>query len=249
MEPLSKALKEKKPVYGVLKSIAFNSVGHGNGITAPTATSQQKVIQEALNAAKVKPSDITFLECHGTGTVLGDRIEISALVSVFNDHEPHKFGRLPIGSIKSVFGHLDSAVGLLGLFKVLASLMTKQIAPTAHFKAPHPELVDSLLYVPSKTLPWEASESSTRIAGVSSFGLTGTNCHVIVAEPSASESKDQVTGCYPLLFSGKTMEQIQKQASLHKTSGVARMTELPGHCIGTHTCALPNAVPGGCKRA
>ena len=236
VEPLSKALKEKKPVYGVLKSIAFNSVGHGNGITAPTATSQQKVIQEALNAAKVKPSDITFLECHGTGTVLGDRIEISALVSVFNDHEPHKFGGLPIGSIKSIFGHLDSAAGLLGLFKVLASLMTKQIAPTAHFKAPHPELVDSLLYVPSKTLPWEASESSTRIAGVSSFGLTGTNCHVIVAEPSASESQDQVTGCYPLLFSGKTMEQIQKQASLYKTliqQSILKTSRntLPGLCL------------------
>ena len=235
VEPLSKALKERKPVYGVLKSITLNSVGHGNGITAPTATSQQKVIQEALIAAKVRPSDITFLECHGTGTVLGDKIELSALGRVFEEYKPCD-RRLPIGSIKSMFGHLDSAAGLLGLFKVLASLMTKQIAPTAHFKAPHPELVDSRFYVPSKTLPWEASESNTRIAGVSSFGLTGTNCHVIVAELRGSESIDQVTGCFPLLFSGNSMEQIQKQASLYKTliqQSVLKTSRntLPGICL------------------
>ena len=220
-----------KPLPGVY--IHIDSVGHGNGITAPTASSQQKVTQEALNAAEVKPSDITFVECHGTGTMLGDKIELSALGSVFN--EAHNIDRLPIGSIKSIFGHLDSAAGLLGLFKVLTSFMTKQIAPTAHFKTPHPEL-----YVPSKTLPWD---TSARVAGVSSFGLTGTNCHVVVSEFSTSvnESEDQETGLsfYPQLFSGNTVEQIRKQVSLYKThiqqsilqTGRNTLPGLPGLCL------------------
>ena len=120
-----------------------------------------------------------------------------------------------------MFGHLDSASGLLGVFKVLALLMTKQITPTAHFKTPHPELVSSCLCVPTETIPWKTNKLKARIAGVSSFGLTGTNCHTIIAEPSSSwgktEEQFEIAGClYPLIFSGKTMEQIRKQMSLYK---------------------------------
>lgn len=219
VEPLSKALMEQKPVYAVIKGIASNSVGHSNGITAPTSTSQQKVIQAALNASNVKPSEITFIESHGTGTKLGDRIELSALAAIFNKEQ--SVFNLPIGSVKSIFGHLDSAAGLLGVFKVLASLMTKQIAPTAHFTKPHNELINSSLYVPAETVPWKGNGSDTRIAGVSSFGLTGTNCHAVLSEPSNSQkdTEDQTTGVnsFSLLFSGKNVQQIRKQLSLTKT--------------------------------
>ena len=90
-----------------------------------------------MKAAKLKQLDVSFVESHGTGTKLGDRIEIAALASVF------KSKKLPVGSVKSMFGNLDSAAGLLGVFKVLASLLSKQLAPTAHFKTPHAELVKS----------------------------------------------------------------------------------------------------------
>ena len=238
VEPLSTALKDEKQVYGVIHSIASNSVGHCNGITAPISTSQQKVIEKALNDAQVNPSDITFIEAHGTGTKLGDRIELSALATVF---KPKYVGKLPIGSVKSMFGHLDSASGLLGVFKVLALLMTKQITPTAHFKTPHPELVSLCLCVPTETIPWEKNKLKARIAGVSSFGLTGTNCHTIIAEPSSSwgktEEQFELAGClYPLIFSGKTMEQIRKQMSLYKIYIQHLLVEptgntLPGLCL------------------
>ena len=126
---------------------------------------------------------------------------------------------LAIGSVKNIFGHTDSAAGLLGVFKVLASLMTKSIPPTTHFKVPHHELRDSSLYVPTKTIPWDTNTSSERIAGVSSFGLTGTNCRVIIAESQdVPREKDAKVGSdfIPLMFTGKTYKQIRKQTSLYK---------------------------------
>ena len=214
-QPLHSALKEKKHIYGIVKGVASNNVGHGNGITAPSSISQQSVIKEALNAAQVRPSDISFIECHGTGTVLGDRIELSALNSIFNHN-------LPIGSTKSMFGHLDSAAGLLGLFKVLASLMVNKIPPTLHFKTPHSEIQNSLIYVPSATVNWNTNNAGSRLAGLSSFGLTGTNVHAIISEQEINTNEvnaENSTGSthYPLLILGKSLKQIKKQVSLHQT--------------------------------
>ena len=214
-QSLHSALKERKHIYGVIKSVASNNVGHGNGITAPSSISQQSVIKEALNAAHVRPSDISFIECHGTGTVLGDRIELSALNSIFNHN-------LPIGSTKSLFGHLDSAAGMLGLFKVLASLMATKIPPTLHFKNPHPEIQNSLIYVPSTTVDWNTNNVGSRLAGLSSFGLTGTNVHAVISEQETTidevdaESSTDSTH-YPLLLHGKSLKQLKKQVSLHQT--------------------------------
>ena len=214
-QPLHSALKERKHIYGIIKSIASNNVGHGNGITAPSSISQQSVIKEALNAAHIRPSDISFIECHGTGTVLGDRIELSALNSIFNHN-------LPIGSTKSMFGHLDSAAGMLGLFKILASLMAKKIPPTLHFKIPHPEIQNSLIHVPSTTVNWNTNNTGSRLTGLSSFGLTGTNVHAIISEQetkidevNAENSTDSTH--YPLLLHGKSLKQLKKQVSLHQT--------------------------------
>ena len=218
-EPLEKALKEKKPIYGIVKSVASNSVGHGNGITAPSAISQRDVIQDALKSARVQPSEITFIEGHGTGTKLGDRIELSALRSVFKDtRDPD--AELSIGSVKSVFGHLDSAAGVLGVFKTLASLGSKKIPPTIHFKTPHAELVNSGLNVPAETVYWHPNKiTGSRVAGVSSFGLTGTNCHVVITEAAAEawDEECEATGHnYHLLIAGSGLKQIKRQLHLHK---------------------------------
>ena len=218
LEPLSTALKEQKPVYGIVKGVASNCVGRGNGITAPSATSQQKVIKEALTDAGLKATDISFLLAHGTGTKLGDRIELSALSSVFSSEEENHV--IPLGSTKSVFGHVDSASGLLGVFKVLASLMTKQIPPTAYFNTYHQQLFNSSFHVPTKTISWDVKPSTRRYAGVSSYGMTGTNCHIIIAEqqndtlfcPDKEQERE-----YALLLNGRSLEHVQKQTSLYKS--------------------------------
>ncbi|XP_031561672.1 uncharacterized protein LOC116297562 [Actinia tenebrosa] len=214
VEPISKAIKEGKPIYGLIKGAASNSVGHGNGITAPTAVSQQMVIQDALTAAKVLPSDISFLEAHGTGTNLGDRIELSALSAVFSGE--NTIAKLPIGSVKSIFGHLDSAAGMIGVFKILASFMAKKIGPNANFNTPNCELENSTMYVPSKSVAWEIKDSNGRIAGISSFGLTGTNCHVIIQECNGTTERHNSASSeasMPLLFSGRSIQHILKQIS------------------------------------
>ena len=218
-EPLEKAIAEEKTVYGVVQSIASNSVGRGNGITAPSANAQRNVIQEALSGTRIQPSDVTFIEGHGTGTKLGDRIELSALRSIFGSNRKSD-DNLSIGSVKSVFGHLDSAAGMLGVFKILASLAAKKIPPTAHFRTPHPELYNSGLEVPSKTINWRPSSTTrTRIAGVSSFGLTGTNCHAIISEPPASDRNNVQENIdersYHLLIAGSNLDQLKNQLRLH----------------------------------
>ena len=219
-EPLQKAIAEEKPIYGVVQSIASNNVGRGNGVTAFSANAQRDVIQEALSNTRIQPSDVTFIEGHGTGTKLGDRIELSALRSVFGSCRQSE-GNLLIGSVKSVFGHLDSAGGILGVFKILASLAAKKIPPTAHFRTPHPELYNSGLEVPSKTINWRPSSiTGSRIAGVSSFGLTCTNCHAIISEPPPSGrntvQKDVDQRNYHLLIACSNFDQLKNQLRLHK---------------------------------
>ena len=227
LEPLSTAMKREKSVYGIVKGTASNCVGRGNGITAPSATSQERVIKDALSAAKLKASDISFILAHGTGTKLGDQIELSALSSVFStDQMKHT---LPVGSTKSVFGHVDSLSGILGVFKVLVSLLTKQIPATADFNTSCQDIVNSSLYIPRETILWDLKQSARRYTGVSSYGITGTNCHIIIAEnqtahPEQQDLKlvslknDQDPDCaYPLLLNGKNLKHIQKQISLYKT--------------------------------
>ena len=217
-EPLEEAMAENKPIYGVVQSIASNNVGRGNGITAPSANAQRDVIKSALNSARLQPSDVTFIEGHGTGTKLGDRIELSAIRSIFEDCREVN---LSIGSVKSVFGHLDSAAGMLGVFKTLASLGAKKIPPTVHFKTPHPELFNSGLKVPNETVDWHPNNTTgSRIAGVSSFGLTGTNCHAIIAEPPSikQDKVPKITDLpsYHLLIAGSSLDQLRNQLHLHK---------------------------------
>ena len=227
LEPVHTAVKKGKVVYGIVKGTASNCVGRGNGITAPSATSQERVIKDALSRARLKASDISFILAHGAGTRLGDQIELAALSSVFSNDEVHH--TLPIGSTKSMFGHVDSLSGMLGVFKVLVSLLTKQIPATADFNTPCQDFTNSPLCIPRETIPWDIKQSLKRHAGVSSSGMTGTNCHIIIAEcpttnaeprnlNSVSLNNKQDQECtYPLLLNGKTLKHVQKQISLYKS--------------------------------
>lgn len=217
LEPLKRAIAEKKVVYGIIKSVASYSVGRGNGITAPTSSSQESVLRQAFTEAGILPSDISFVEALGTGTKLDDKIELSALSNVFAEVLSRK---VPIGSIKTMFGHLDYAAGLIGLLKILTSFMFKTIPPTLHFKTSHAELENSQMFVPNKSMKWDENEGKSRVAGLSSFMLTGTNCHAVLAESTFQNAfiphVGNVQNNMPLLFSGEDFSQIKRQAFLYQ---------------------------------
>lgn len=230
VERLSSAIKQGKHIYGIVNSVASNSVGHGNGITAPSSTSQTDVIHKALLAAGIKAADIGYIETHGTGTKLGDKVEISALSSIFKEN-------VAIGTSKSMFGHLDTTAGLLGLVKVLATFMFNKIPPSANFRIPNPELRESALSVVTEIQDWECNSSGKQVAGISAFGLTGTNCHAIISNHDAkSIKKVRKQQSFPLFFRGKSFHHIQKQAWLYdclikETMQKASLNSLEGMCL------------------
>jgi polyketide synthase 12 len=184
LERLSVAQANGRRILALVRGSAVNHDGTSSGITAPNGTSQQKVIRAALRSAKLVPADIDFVECHGTGTKLGDPIEVQALAAVYGEGRPSDRPLL-VGSIKTNIGHLESAAGLAGVAKVIASLRHGVILPSIHTRPLNPllnwenlpiEVVDGLR-------PWtRRHEDSPRRAGVSSFGLSGTNAHIIIEE-------------------------------------------------------------------
>ncbi|XP_052060290.1 polyketide synthase PksN-like [Mytilus californianus] len=232
VERLSSAIKQRKHIYGIVNSIASNSVGHGNGITAPSSTSQIEVINKALTAAGIKAADVGYIETHGTGTKLGDRVEISALSSIFKEN-------VAIGTSKSMFGHLDTTAGLLGLVKVLATFMFNKIPPSANFKIPNSDLKESALSIVTEIQDWDPNKSGKRIAGISAFGLTGTNCHAIISNHDPKNVKDegkQNQSCFPIFFRGKSFNYIKKQAWLYnclirETMQKTSLNSLKGMCF------------------
>ncbi|MEV6606220.1 SDR family NAD(P)-dependent oxidoreductase [Kutzneria sp. NPDC051319] len=175
---LEDALADGDRVYAVLRGWAVNNdAGRKVGFTAPGVEGQAAVIAEALAAAGLEPSDIDYVEAHGTGTALGDASEIAALQRVFHGES------LRIGSIKTNVGHLDRAAGVTGLIKTALSLHREEIPPTLNLETPNPQLAAGRadLDVVTTAHPWPRQERKRR-AGVSAFGIGGTNAHVIVEE-------------------------------------------------------------------
>jgi acyl transferase domain-containing protein len=187
---LSDAQARGERVLAVIRGSAVNQDGRSPGLTAPNERAQELVIRKALESAGVSPEEVDYVEAHGTGTALGDPIEVQALGAVLCRDRGVEHP-LVIGSVKTNFGHLESAAGVAGLIKVVLSLGHGEIAPHLHFHEPSPHIAWSELplLVPTSPLPWPAVEGRRRIAGVSSFGFGGTNAHVIVEEaPVAGES-------------------------------------------------------------
>lgn len=187
LKPLSKALLDGDCIHAVIKGSAINNDGASNGITAPSAEAQEQVIIRAWEAAKVDPETIGFIEAHATATMLGDPIEIKGLTNAFR-HYTEKKQFCGIGSVKSEIGHLVGAAGLAGFIKTVLILKNRMIPANINFEDPNPYInfVDSPIYVPGFPRPWEV-EDHPRRAGVSAFGFSGTNAHVIVEEAPAVE--------------------------------------------------------------
>lgn len=183
IKPLEKALEQKDHIYAVIKGSAINQDGRSNGITAPNPIAQTKVIKQAWEKAHVNPETISYIEAHGTGTRLGDPIEINGITNAFRMYtDKRQF--CAIGSIKSNIGHLDNVAGLAGVLKATLCLQHKKLLPNIHFDEPNEQIsfIDSPVYVSKKYCDWEVEKDMPRRCGVSAFGMSGTNCHIIMEE-------------------------------------------------------------------
>jgi amino acid adenylation domain-containing protein len=180
LKRLGDAIADRDVIHAVIRGSAINNDGARKvGFTAPSVEGQADVIAEALGVADVDPATVTYVETHGTGTVLGDTIELAVLNSVFSG--TGRAGRCAIGSVKTNLGHLDVAAGVIGMIKAVLALRARELPPSLHFSSPHPQLgmEDAAFYVNTELAPWRADVLR---AGVSSFGIGGTNAHVVLEE-------------------------------------------------------------------
>ncbi|MBD2158899.1 non-ribosomal peptide synthetase/type I polyketide synthase [Leptolyngbya sp. FACHB-16] len=184
LKRLADAIAHKDCIYAVIKGSAINNDGSAKvGYTAPSVNGQASVIAAAQAIAGVTPDSITYIEAHGTGTVLGDPIEMAALTQAFQ--ESTRKGFCAVGSVKTNIGHLDAAAGIAGLMKTVLSLKHKQLFPSLHFENPNPQIdfANSPFYVSTQLHEWK-TDGIPRRAGVSAFGIGGTNCHIVLEEVS-----------------------------------------------------------------
>ncbi|HYX24301.1 MAG TPA: type I polyketide synthase, partial [Thermoanaerobaculia bacterium] len=185
LKRLADALADGDRVYAVIRGSAVNNDGAARvGFTAPSVEGQAEVITESLLMAGVEPASIAYVEGHGSGTALGDPIEVTALVQAFA--AAGGTDACALGSVKSNVGHLNTAAGLAGLVKAVLALQHATIPPSLHFARPNPQCDFGPFHVPTRALPWPA-ERSPRRAAVSSFGLGGTNVHAVLEEAPAAE--------------------------------------------------------------
>ncbi|WNG46592.1 acyltransferase domain-containing protein [Archangium minus] len=188
LKRLSDALRDRDTVHAVILGSAVNNDGSSKvGYTAPSVEGQTAVISEAMAIAGVEPEDIQYVEAHGTGTSIGDPIEVAALNQAFGGKRVGA-KRCALGSLKANIGHLDAAAGVAGVVKTVLALKHRLIPPMAHFKRPNPRIDfdGGPFYVSAEARPWDGG-GQTRRAGISSFGIGGTNAHLVLEEAPAPQ--------------------------------------------------------------
>ncbi len=209
LKRLEDALEEHDFIQAIIKGSAVNNDGSLKvGYTAPSVEGQTNVIQSALKAAEIHPDQISYVETHGTGTSMGDPIEVKALINAFRSQTDQK-QYCAIGSVKTNIGHLDITSGVAGLIKTVLAMQNKQIPASLHYKTPNPNIdfTNSPFYVNVELAPWESQ--STRYAGVSSFGMGGTNVHVILEESPSIQSTQSSRTWHMLPLSAKSNESLE----------------------------------------
>ncbi|OAD24132.1 beta-ketoacyl synthase [Candidatus Thiomargarita nelsonii] len=214
LKRLSDAQRDGNNILAQIRGSAVNQDGPSGGLTVPNGPSQEKVIRQALDRSGIKPGQVSYIEAHGTGTVLGDPIEVNSLNNVFGSAHSRE-NPLIVGSVKSNIGHLESAAGIAGLIKVVLSLQHKEIPPHLHFKQPNPQIdwEEIPIVVPTSLQPWLVGER--RIAGLSSFGFSGTNAHIIIEEapPIQVQVSERERATLLLTLSAKTKNALADLAS------------------------------------
>jgi acyl transferase domain-containing protein len=222
LKPLSKALADGDRIYALIRGSAINQDGKTNGITSPSRFAQEAVLRQAYHNASVSPSEVQYVETHGTGTLLGDPIEAQALGSVLGEGR-RKDRPCAIGSVKTNLGHLEAAAGIASLIKVALSLKHGMIPPSLHFHEPNPHIpFEKLsLRVQESLASWPDS-SAPRVAGVSAFGFGGVNAHIVLEELRTDAGSRQVDKESPadainlLTLSARTPDALRSLARSYK---------------------------------
>ncbi|CKV36154.1 phenolpthiocerol synthesis type-I polyketide synthase PPSB [Mycobacterium tuberculosis] len=214
LKRLTDAVRDGDQVLAVVRGSAVNQDGRSNGVTAPNTAAQCDVIADALRSGDVAPDSVNYVEAHGTGTVLGDPIEFEALAATYG----HGGDASALGAVKTNIGHLEAAARVAGVIKATLAVQRATIPPNLHFSQWNPAIdaASTRFFVPTQNSPWPTAEGPRR-AAVSSFGLGGTNAHVIIEQGSelapVSEGGED-TGVSTLVVTGKTAQRMAATAQV-----------------------------------
>ncbi|MFF2331573.1 beta-ketoacyl synthase N-terminal-like domain-containing protein, partial [Streptomyces sp. NPDC058103] len=249
LKTLGRALADGDPIHAVIRGSALNNDGATPGLTVPGEAAQQDVLRQAYRQAGIRPRDAQYLELHGTGTAVGDPIEAAAAGAVLGENRPANTPLL-VGSAKTNIGHLEGAAGIAGLLKVILSITHRRIPPSLNYRSPNPRipLDDLALRVQTELTPWPRDDKPLA-AGVSSFGMGGTNCHIVLTEaPARTPSAMAVTKptadaeLVPWPISARSPAALRAMAERLHTF-VLNETELDpydvGHSLATTRTAFP----------
>jgi acyl transferase domain-containing protein/acyl carrier protein len=234
LKKLSSALRDRDRVLAIIRGSAVNQDGKTNGLTAPNGLAQQRVLRRALQDAGIEPWEIGYVEAHGTGTALGDPIEFEALAEVLGGVQ--RTSPCTLGAVKANLGHLEGAAGIAGLIKAVLVLRHRWLPPVANLEElnPHLALDGTSLSIPQHGSEWKTA--GRRLAGVSSFGWSGTNAHVVLEEASASGNKAETPGVWRVVVSAQSQEALHILALAYADRlDHTEMAELPDI---SYTCTV-----------
>lgn len=247
LKPLRQAIQDKDAIYAVIKGSAVNQDGASNGITAPNPAAQVQVIKKAWKRAGITPDKLQYVEAHGTGTRLGDPIEVEALQTCFFDYDREKKQKCALGTVKTNIGHLDTAAGIAGFIRVLLMLQHGKIPPIVHFNQQNKNInfCESPFYI--NDIPRDFPEKElVRRAGISAFGISGSNCHMIMEAYRDTEASRENKSAQIFTLSAKKEEQLMEMVEDYRdyisanlpTGNLEKLCYTAAVGRGHYTCRL-----------
>jgi amino acid adenylation domain-containing protein len=234
LKPLAKAMQDGDIIHAVIKSTAVNQDAQRSGsLTAPSSIAHAELIKRAWQKVEIDPLSISYIETPGTGTTIGDAIELDGICKAFSSYTKKK-QFCAISSVKTNIGHTGSATGISSLIKVVLSLKHKEQFPSVHFSEPNPliDFIKSPIYINNCIKPWLSNEYGKRIAGVSSFGISGTNCHVVLEEAPDHRGTDGFTsGTDALAYYLFTFSSLNREGLLRNMQAIRDFLLQPNNAM------------------